>query len=506
MKFKIRAVAVILEISLLLSSLSSAVSAAETVGLTPQDTAADFEAVPVETAAVETTAPTPETEPPVEAETESPRLPEFTDVFGGEWFYSDVARLVAEDIIHGYPDGSFRPDGNITYAEFTKMLITAVGSEVVVEKTNLFEGHWAADYINFAYESGIITVEDIADGFLPDAPIPRSKMTKMMVLALGIPLVKIENPFLDLKDAPDIYADTAYNEYLLRGYPAENGYRIYDGEASASRSEASAITVRIMDYKASPYEYRRDAILDNAKNNILLGSSELIDLFYILNREFITDFTFETPIPYEEWSEYYKLANIIHLEHFYTAYLHCTYVPNKNRYTIKLEYSDDVEKFKGYATAADEKAKEIVSAIITDDMNDTDKIRAIHDYIVLNCKYDYDNYLAGAVPFEARLAYGVLVNGSAICQGYSAAFNLLCKTAGIRSIVVTGEAPANPDSHAWNAVLIDGVIQFVDVTHDDPVPDAEGRVNYSYFLLGEEELSRLGYRWNGSYTLTKYFY
>ena len=498
MKFKSRVAAVILEISLLLSLPVSTVTALEPTG----DIAGE-----IETALPETTAPTAETESPVLSDDAEPSpRPDFTDVLGGEWFYDDVARLVAEGIIHGYPDGSFRPDENITYAEFTKMLVTAVGGEITVEKTNLFEGHWSADYINFAYEQGIITVEDIADGFIPDAPIPRSRMTKMMVLALGIPLVKIENPFLDLQDTPDIYADTAYNEYLLRGYPAENGYRIYDGEASASRSEASAITVRIMDYKAAPYEYRRDAILENASNNILLGESELIDLFYILNREFITDFTFETPIPYEEWSEYYKLANIIHLEYFYTAYLHCTYVPNKNRYTIKFEYGDDAEKLKNYASATDTKAKEVISKIITEGMSDTDKIRAIHDYIVLNCKYDYDNYLTGTMPFETRLAYGVLVNGSAICQGYSAAFNLLCKTAGLRSIVVTGRAPANPDNHAWNAVLIDGVIYFVDVTHDDPVPDTEGRVYYDHFLLGEEELARLGYSWNGSHTLTKYVY
>lgn len=510
MKIKFRVAAFILEAALLAGISVNALNAAEAAAAPSDGIDITLETelkTELETAPEETTAPDSETEPPISTdEPESVREPNFSDVLGGEWFYDDVARLVAEDIIHGYPDGTFRPEENITYAEYTKMLITAVGGEIICEGTALFEGHWAAEYINSAYQKGIITDEDIEEGFLPDAPIPRSKMTKMMVLALEIPLVKIQNPFLDLKDAPDIYADTAYNEYLLRGYPAEDGYRIYDGDANASRSEASAITVRIMDYKSAPYEYRRDAILDNASNNILLGESELIDLFYILNREFITEFTFETPIPYETWSEYYKLANIIHLEHFYASYLHCTYVPSKNKYTIKLEYGDDVEKLKEYVHAAEEKAAEVLGEIITEDMGDIDKIKAIHDYIILNCKYDYDNYIAGTLPFESRLAYGVLVNGSSICQGYSAAFNLLCKMAGIRSIVVTGTAPSNPDSHAWNGVLIDGVVYFVDATHDDPVPDLEGRVNYDHFLLGAEELTRLGYRWKGSHVLVKYFY
>ncbi len=515
MNRKLRAVAALLEISTLLCLFSPVISADETTSLS-EDTTEFFETMLEETSAkvpdhIPDSAPETdseaEAEPPAPGEEEpAPKKPDFPDVFTTDWFYNDVARLVAEDIIHGYPDGSFDPDGNITYAEFTKMLISVVGGDMTDVSGGLFEGHWASEFISFAHEKGIITDEDIAGSFSPDMPISRSRMTKMMVLALGIPLVRIQNPFLDLADKPDIYADTAYNEYLLRGYPAEDGYRIYDGDGNAARSEAAAIIVRVMDYKSSPYEYRKNAILDNAKNNILLGESELIDLFYILNREFITEFTFETPIPYEEWSEYYKLANIIHLEHFYASYLHCSYIPSQNKYTIKLEYSDGVEKLKGYVHAAEEKAAEVLSEIITEGMTDIDKIKAIHDYIILNCKYDYDNYIAGTLPFEARLAYGVLVNGSAICQGYSAAFNLLCKMAGIRSIVVTGTAPDNPDSHAWNGVLIDGGVYFVDATHDDPVPDIEGRVNYDHFLIGMEELNRLGYRWNGRHVLVKYFY
>ncbi len=496
-KFFVRFIAFMLEISLLLALFMPSLTAAEAMSDISVDKAVD----------VDGNADSSEAE---EAESEAVlNISPFPDVAHGDWYYEDVTRLVAEGIIHGYPDGSFRPDGNITYAEFTKILVNSIGvegSDIDSLAIKFFEGHWSAPYINKAYELGILSEEAISEGFSPDMPIPRSKMTKMMVLALEIPLANIENPFIDLADSPDIYAATAYNQYLLRGYPAEDGYRIYDGEASATRGEASSIAVRIIDYKADPYMYRKSAILSNAEENPLLCESELIDLFYILNREFITEFTFESPIPYEVWSEYYRLANILHLEYFYTTYLQCSYIPSENKYTLKLEYSGNAEKLKSYAAASEERAKEILDLIITDDMDDVEKIIAIHDYIILNCKYDYDNYLSGNLTLESRLPYGVLINGSAICQGYSAAFNLLCRMAGIPSIVVTGITPDNSDLHAWNVVLIDGTPYFVDTTHDDPVPDREGRISRKYLLLTAEELASFGYIWDEEHTNIKYFY
>ena len=54
-----------------------------------------------------------------------------------------------------------------------------------------------------------------------------------------------------------MYASTAYNEYLLRGYPDGNGGRVYDGAGNASRSEAASMTVRLIEYAKDPYAFRR---------------------------------------------------------------------------------------------------------------------------------------------------------------------------------------------------------------------------------------------------------
>ena len=72
---------------------------------------------------------------------------------------------------------------------------------------------------------------------------------------------------------------------------------------------------------------------------------------------------------------------------------------------------------------------------------------------------------------------------------------MMARRAGITSEIVTGKSPGNDDTHAWNRVWIDGEVYYLDVTHDDPVPDQPGRVSYKYFMLTEDEMIALGYLW-----------
>jgi len=71
------------------------------------------------------------------------------------------------------------------------------------------------------------------------------------------------------------------------------------------------------------------------------------------------------------------------------------------------------------------------------------------------------------------------VHGQAVCQGYALAFKLCMDILGIESKVILGMTPEG--KHAWNAVKLDGEWYYIDVTWDDPVPDAEGKVVYNYF-------------------------
>mgnify|MGYP000044830531 CR=1 FL=1 len=63
-------------------------------------------------------------------------------------------------------------------------------------------------------------------------------------------------------------------------------------------------------------------------------------------------------------------------------------------------------------------------------------------------------------------ATAALLDGVAACEGYTQAMSLVCRLAGIPCSEVVGLDPRG-QSHAWNALLMDGTLCFTDVTADD---------------------------------------
>ena len=95
-------------------------------------------------------------------------------------------------------------------------------------------------------------------------------------------------------------------------------------------------------------------------------------------------------------------------------------------------------------------------------------------------------------------AYGALVNGKAVCEGYSRAMQMLLSRFSINSVLVTGVA-AN-EGHMWNAVQLDGKWYHLDVTWDDT---QEGYISHEYFNL-DDGLIKIDHTINKNYyELTK---
>jgi hypothetical protein len=65
----------------------------------------------------------------------------------GHWAEASINQAVEKNYVEGYPDGTFKPDANVTRAEFIKMVINALG--IVQGPTNPGE-HWYDNYVNAA--------------------------------------------------------------------------------------------------------------------------------------------------------------------------------------------------------------------------------------------------------------------------------------------------------------------------------------------------------------------
>ena len=104
----------------------------------------------------------------------------YSDVKAGDWFNNAVSTLSNAGIIAGYEDGSFRPNGYITRAEFAT--IAARFFDVTYNGKDLFpdiSGHWAKEYINQAANKGF--VNGYEDGtFKPDRNITRAEAVTLV--------------------------------------------------------------------------------------------------------------------------------------------------------------------------------------------------------------------------------------------------------------------------------------------------------------------------------------
>ncbi|GGA50391.1 transglutaminase domain-containing protein [Paenibacillus physcomitrellae] len=159
-----------------------------------------------------------------------------------------------------------------------------------------------------------------------------------------------------------------------------------------------------------------------------------------------------------------------------------------NSAAVNVEVTFTYRESPEQTAYVDDRVKDIIGQIIVPGMNSHEKVKAIHDWVVQDLKYDekLKNYTA----------YSGLVTGEAVCQGYTLLTYKLLEKAGIRSLIAEGTA--GDQAHAWNLVNLDGHWYHLDTTWDDPVQAASDNISYDYYLLSDAEMSK-DHSWTKSY-------
>lgn len=152
-------------------------------------------------------------------------------------------------------------------------------------------------------------------------------------------------------------------------------------------------------------------------------------------------------------------------------------------YGLWPQYNASQTEIAAKTAQIEQAANAVLTSTITSNMTQLQQIVAIHDYLVLNCTYD-TRVSTDSAPHDSFTAYGALVNRTAVCQGYAAAFQLLMQKLGISGIVVQSTAM----NHAWNMVRYNDQWYHVDVTWDDPVPDQAGKVQTNALLKSDSAM------------------
>jgi N-acetylmuramoyl-L-alanine amidase len=180
----------------------------------------------------------------------------FQDVPLNYWAFENILHLSNLKVINGYenPDltFSFRPEEKVTRAQAAKMMIEAIGEKEVQVQTQLFGDvsihHWAAGYIQRAYELGII--KGYEDGrFGPNDTLKRSQMAKIIVEAYRFDYNGYTPSTPVFFDVTEKYWAYSYIEKMhYNGMTNGSNYRFLP-ESYITRAQFSAFLSRAIDPK-----------------------------------------------------------------------------------------------------------------------------------------------------------------------------------------------------------------------------------------------------------------
>lgn len=173
----------------------------------------------------------------------------------------------------------------------------------------------------------------------------------------------------------------------------------------------------------------------------------------------------------------------------YTA--DCEYYQEEQKYyytfTYRMSYKTTAMEEKRFEDALDDTLK----GLKLNEMTDYEKVRTIYDFICSKVTYDYSNNADSTTKYTA---YGALVNGRAVCQGYAALFYRMCRESGISARIISGLGKG--EKHAWNIVKLGHKYYNVDAAWD------AGQSEYAYFLKARDDFD--GHQRNEEYASTDF--
>lgn len=192
----------------------------------------------------------------------------FSDVSLGYWARPFIEKLAEENVIKGFPDGTFKPDQPVTRAQFAAIVRQAFDRESTRQYRGFADvptNHWAQPAIDKAYSTRFMSGYP-GNLFQPNQRIP--KVQALVSLASGLELepdAPTDEVLATFRDAADIpgYADkgvTAATEAgLVVNYPNAN---FLNPNQQATRAEIAAFV-----YQALVDQGDLDPIPDKARAN-----------------------------------------------------------------------------------------------------------------------------------------------------------------------------------------------------------------------------------------------
>lgn len=166
------------------------------------------------------------------------------------WGQSNIKKIVSLGAISGYPDGTFKSNNTISYAEFLK--IAMYSASTATPSANKGD-HWASSVFVDAERLGVIKSGE-APQTKWDKPISRYEMTRIMTRLVenrGEKAVTTEGIQNIMPDYGEVMQEQAFKYYVeqayMKGLIAGKTGGVFEGSANGTRAEAATMILRIVD-------------------------------------------------------------------------------------------------------------------------------------------------------------------------------------------------------------------------------------------------------------------
>ena len=486
----------------------------------------------------------------------------FSDI-DGHWAKDYIEWTASNNIFTGYEDGTFKPDKKITRSEYVTIISKFKGLDNYPDTLNYYDvkaDDWFYIYLNDLVNTGLLKnnstfqgqsliTRDEAFGLLGQL-FPNYTPTSNLTFNDNASIKRAKD-ILVLKDMGIIQGDD-YN-YLNPTKPISRAevatilYKlnikgIYVNKAELAQAKENRLLS--FDFNAVPIDENFNEDLASQMNQAVDQLKTMMGITNQANqppkeytKEELEAMEHEKKVAeakaspnyvatYEEAREKFINAILNQEPSFEITYDESIYEgTDKSFMNIYGEFADtplllgvisngghsdrykSVDKFK-YIISKEEAAsyrktiEDIVRAV--EHKSDYEKAKYIHDWMVHNTSYAYDQYNSGNYSIsEHTTVYeplSVFKYGKAVCSGYAITFDLIAREAGLKSTYISGQAYNSKGwgAHAWNLVEIDGKLYHIDTTWDDLTrDDGTEKIRYKYFLIDDRTMSE-DHKWDGS--------
>jgi YVTN family beta-propeller protein len=157
----------------------------------------------------------------------------------GHWAEKPIQTFVKLGIVAGYEDGTFKPDADMTRAEFASIIMRVFGITGGSKNPALkdIEGHWAKDAIENLTAAGVLS--GYGDGtFRPDKKITREEMVVILSRIVNLNAVEKDASKGSFADLAGSYAANRIKDAAQAGIVSGKPGSVFEPRSNVTRAEA----------------------------------------------------------------------------------------------------------------------------------------------------------------------------------------------------------------------------------------------------------------------------